>query len=68
VTTAPHSGCPGTLKAEAAKLGCDVTVSTHPPITASPYGVTAFKCPHGVDYYMEPTGEQIAHWVATHTP
>ena len=27
-----------------------------------------FTCPHGVGYWIEPTGEQISHWVETGTP
>jgi hypothetical protein len=44
--------------------GCDITVSTAPPLVASPYGANSYECPHGVTYWIEPTSEQIADWAA----
>lgn len=49
---------PGTLP------GCEITVSTARPLVVGPYGVNGFTCPHGVEYWIEPTGEQIADWAA----
>lgn len=46
-----------------AAMGTEVTVSTAPPIIHGPYTVDPFRCPHGVTYWIEPTGEQIAAWV-----
>jgi len=40
----------------------DVTISTAPPLIAGPYTTAPFTCPHGVSYWLEPTGEQIARW------
>lgn len=48
--------------------GCEVTVSTARPLVVGPYGVNGFICPHGTEYFMEPTGEQIADWVARQVP
>lgn len=44
--------------------GCEITVSTARPIVVGPYGVNGYTCPHGVEYWIEPTGEQIADWAA----
>lgn len=41
----------------------EITISTVPPLVAGPYTVDGLTCPHGVTYWMEPTGEQIAAWV-----
>lgn len=57
-----HDDCAADLRQQMAGLGCDATVSTLPPIVPSPYGVASFHCPHGVEFFTEPTGEQIAAW------
>lgn len=44
--------------------GCEATVSPARPLVASPYGVNSLVCPHGVEYWLEPTSEQIADWAA----
>jgi hypothetical protein len=41
----------------------EVTVTTLAPLVRGPYTEQAWVCPHGVRWYMEPTGEQIAQWV-----
>lgn len=41
---------------------CEIVVSTLPPIVESPYGENCYECPHGVDYWIEPTGDQVAEW------
>lgn len=60
-----HLGCRGHLREETRQQGLDVTISEAPPLVAGPYTVEPFVCPHGVTYWIEPTGEQIAHWVAS---
>jgi len=60
--------CAQTLIDQSAELGADIHVSTLPPLVAGPYETAGFRCPHGVEYWIEPTGEQIAHWVETRTP
>lgn len=45
-----------------ASMGIEATVSTAPPIIATPYDQRPFICPHKVAYYLAPTSEQIAHW------
>jgi hypothetical protein len=54
--------CTGTLAEGMRDLGTEVTVSTARPLVAGPYTTEAFVCPHGVAYWIEPTGEQIAAW------
>lgn len=58
-----RSECAQTLAANSAALGAEVHVSTLPPLVAGPYETAGFRCPHGVNYWIEPTGEQIARWV-----
>ena len=43
-------------------MGVEVTVSTAGPLIITPYTTEAFICPHGVRYFLEPTGEQVAAW------
>lgn len=42
--------------------GCEITVSTLRPLVRGPYTVDGFVCPHGNEYWIEPTGEQIMAW------
>lgn len=58
-----HLGCPSTMRQEAKAKGLDVTVSEAAPIIAGQYTTDPFTCPHGVTYWIEPTGEQVAQWV-----
>jgi hypothetical protein len=51
-----------------AEAGTEVHVSTLPPLVHGTYETAGFRCPHGVEYWIEPTGEQIAEWVETRTP
>ena len=39
----------------------EITISTEPPLVANPY-ITGMQCPHGVKFWIEPTGDQIARW------
>lgn len=41
----------------------EVTISTQPPLVIGPYTKDGLRCPHGITYWLEPTGEQIAQWV-----
>lgn len=43
---------------------CDITVSTARPLIVGPYGVNGYRCPHGVEYFIEPTSEQVVDWAA----
>jgi hypothetical protein len=45
----------------------EITISTEPPLVANPY-IQGLTCPHGVDFWIEPTGDQIAQWVKDGTP
>jgi len=71
VTSLPTSAftheCENTLREMWAKVSgdqpTDITISTVPPIVAGPYTQDGLRCPHGVTYWLEPTGEQIAKWV-----
>lgn len=58
-----HDDCPDFLASGAASLGVDITVSVYPPLVKGPYTAPGFTCPHGVKFWIEPTGEQIAQWV-----
>jgi hypothetical protein len=63
-----RSECAQLLIDKMAAGGCEVTVSTAPPLVRSPYGDVGFRCPHGVTYWIEPTGEQIAAWAKDGVP
>lgn len=54
--------CAATLREGMAPV--EITVSTQPPLVASPYTTEPFVCPHKVTYWIEPTSEQIARWQA----
>jgi len=58
-----NDDCGRALVDAAAGMGLDVTASTEPPLVAGPYTTDPCVCPHGVTYWIEPTGEQIAQWV-----
>ncbi len=57
-----HAGCRQWLKEGFSLLGCDVTVSTAPPLVTSGYDLGPITCPHGVQFWHEPTGEQLMEW------
>lgn len=61
-TPTDHTGCREHLRQSAAKYGSDVHVSTAPPLVQGPYETAHFTCPHGTDFWIHPTGEQIAKW------
>jgi hypothetical protein len=63
-----HLQCPRELRDRMAEMGVEITVSETPPLVAGPYTTAPMVCPHGVTYWFEPTGEQIAKWVADGTP
>lgn len=57
-----HSQCREELRSSMANLGIDVTVSTAQPIIVGRYPAEGYTCPHGTEYWIEPTGEQVAQW------
>lgn len=59
-----RSECARTLAENSVTLGAEVHVSTLPPIVMGAHEPAGFRCPHGVEYWIEPTGEQIADWAA----
>ena len=63
--TTPHGRtvCAQLLIDTMAGLDCEITVTAVQPHVPGPF-VTGHRCPHGVTYWIEPTGEQIAAWVA----
>ena len=65
-TAAPHARCADVLREGMAPV--EVTVSTERPLVIGPYTTDGFTCPHGVTYWIEPTGEQVARWQAGGTP
>lgn len=46
----------------------DVHASIYPPLVHGPCTVPPLTCPHGVKFWVEPTGEQISRWVEVGTP
>lgn len=63
-----HAGCAQELldvwRQACANIGggyTEITVSTAPPLVPNPY-IHSLTCPHGITFWMEPTGEQIAEW------
>lgn len=62
-TPPDHNDCARFLVDSMAKLGCEIAVSTHPPLVATPYRQPPARCPHGVLFWFEPTTDQIAVWV-----
>lgn len=58
-----RSECAQQLATLSAETGAEVHVSTLPPLVRGTYETAGFRCPHGVEYWIEPTGEQIADWV-----
>jgi hypothetical protein len=68
--TTPHGRplCAQLLVRYMSMLGAEVTVSTAPPIVHGRYTTDPFRCPHGVAYWIEPTGEQICAWVEGGVP
>lgn len=57
-----HKDCRGYLRDRFGRRGIEITVSTAPPLVLTPYTTNPFTCPHGTDYWVEPTSEQIAAW------
>jgi hypothetical protein len=60
--------CRDYMESLADKDGVDIIISTEPPLVCGPYGINGFTCPHGITYWIEPSGEQIAQWVKDGTP
>lgn len=54
--------CAEELRTWMARRGVEVTVTTVAPLVAGPYTTDPLRCPHGITYWLEPTGEQIAAW------
>jgi len=57
-----HTACAQYIRDFFAGEGIDATVSTAPPIVATPYTEPGMRCPHGTTFWFEPTSEQIAQW------
>ena len=68
VTPLGRTECAQKLIDESAALGAEIHVSTLPPLIQGPYENAGFTCPHGTDYWIAPTGDQVASWVETRTP
>ena len=62
IDTFAHA-CENTLREKWAAMGTEIVISTEPPLVIGPYTKPGLRCPHGITYWMEPTGEQIAQWV-----
>lgn len=59
-----RSECAQTLATLSTDFGAEIHVSTLPPLVDGPYENAGFRCPHGIEYWIAPTGEQIADWAA----
>jgi adenosine deaminase len=57
-----HKDCRQFVADKFAAMGLDITVTTDRPLVHGPYTTEGFVCPHGVAFWPEPTGEQIAQW------
>lgn len=64
LTPLGRTECAQQLIDMSADLGAEITASTARPLVVGLYGINGFRCPHGVEYWIEPTGEQIAQWAA----
>lgn len=64
MTDTGHADCADQLRNATELRGIEVAVSTAPPLIRTPYTTDGMTCPHGVTYWIEPTGEQIARWAA----
>jgi hypothetical protein len=66
--THDHASCLNDLREAFAGLDFDVHVSTLRPLVRNPFTMPPFVCPHGVEHWVEPTGEQLARWTAERAP
>lgn len=62
-----HRDCRARLVRAHARIGVEVTASTEPPLVSNRY-TSLYVCPHGVEYWLEPTGEQLAAWARDGVP
>lgn len=60
--TSTSCRCGDLLRAHYAENGVEAHITTVPPIVAPAYQPLDMRCPHGVLWYAEPTGDQIAQW------
>ena len=58
-----HRNCRKRLVAAYAQMGVEMTASTEPPLVRNGH-TSLYECPHSVEYWLEPTGEQLAAWAA----
>ena len=65
---ADHNDCADVIQAEYARKGVEVTVRTARPLVIGPYEPAGWECPHGVTFWCEPTGEQLAQWAKDGEP
>jgi hypothetical protein len=63
-----HADCAAFLHRLADRDGVDIIVSDQPPLVLGPYTQPGMTCPHGVTFWVEPTGEQISQWVRDGVP
>lgn len=58
-----HDDCVPMMLISARYRGLDVIITAVPPLVKGPFTLPPMTCPHGVQHWSEPTGEQIAKWV-----
>jgi len=61
MTATEQQTCADELRRRFAAHGCEVTITTAPPLVITPY-IESIQCPHGTTFYVEPTSDQIAAW------
>lgn len=67
MTKCPDDSCRQLIVDTMRRLGCEVAVSSKPPLVANPYVLIyaergVMSCPHGVAWWVEPTSDQQAQW------
>lgn len=67
MTKCPDDSCRQLIVDTMRSLGCEVAASSKPPLVANPYALIyeergVMSCPHGVAWWIEPTGDQQAQW------
>ena len=67
-TDAPHETCRLVLQGGARAHGADVKVYEQEDAPHSCIWLNAFRCPHGVQYWIEPTEAQHGEWKRVGAP
>jgi hypothetical protein len=63
-----HTECRLILQGGARKLGADVKVYQQEGKPHECRWLNGFRCPHGIQFWIEPTDAQHAEWERTNAP